>query len=155
MRVKLVSVGFDMELFYILLNYVAGCVASPCLPPCVNTKVLCIVNSCQIKFIFYRFLEPRQKTEKPHFSMSQELPWHLSKKCQQQSLFIQAFQFTNFLLSLEELSDCGWGWELCSSVSLESLWCQILKEKHINKKNKYYYACEELSSVIKNYLYYS
>ena len=31
--------GFDLELFYILLNYVGGCVASTCLPPCVLTKV--------------------------------------------------------------------------------------------------------------------
>ena len=83
-------------------------------------------------------MEPRQKTEKHHFSMFQELPSRSSKKCQQLSLFIQKFQFTNFLLNLEGPLDCGWEWEPCSSVSLEFLYCQILKGNQLNKPIKFH-----------------
>ena len=79
-------------------------------------------------------MEPRQKTEKHHFSTFQESPSRSSKKCQQQSLFIQKCPFTNFSLNSEGPLDCGLEWEPYSSVSSEFLSCQILKEKQLNKQ---------------------
>ena len=58
-----IGVGFDLELFYILLNYVAGCVASPCLPPCVNTKVINFAYSSQTVFSSdFRNADRKQKS---------------------------------------------------------------------------------------------